>query len=107
MVAPLETGTSKLGFTGGRLMLPHGWLLMFLSIALATSGCQRRSAQGQHVRIVVAGVGHALPYLPHTLAQELKLYEKEGLKAAVEVVPGGNKGLQALLGGSTDVVLGF
>jgi NitT/TauT family transport system substrate-binding protein len=86
--------------------LPYGWLV-FLLILLTLIGCGRRSAPGEPVRLVVGGNASSLALLPHTLAQELKLYEKERVKVTVEIVPGGNKALQALLGGSADVVVGY
>lgn len=57
--------------------------------------------------MVLAGTPATLAYLPHTVAQQLSFYRKEGLLVAVDVVPGGTKGVQALLGGSADVVIGF
>jgi NitT/TauT family transport system substrate-binding protein len=59
------------------------------------------------VRLVLAGTPATLAYLPHTVAQQLNLYRKEDLLIAVDAVPGGTKGVQALLGGSADVVVGF
>src|SRR3954447_13048331 len=89
------------------MILPCCWSLVFLFVILMTGGCQRRSVPGQPVRIVVGGNASSPTILPHTLALELKLYEKEGVKTAIEIVPGGNKALQALLGGSADVVVGY
>jgi NitT/TauT family transport system substrate-binding protein len=57
--------------------------------------------------MVVAGTPSNLSYLPHALAQELKLYEKEGVPVTVDAVPGGTKALQALIGGSADVIAGY
>jgi NitT/TauT family transport system substrate-binding protein len=87
-------------------VLPRYWLLM-LFLALIVSGCHNRSVGSQPVRIVVAGTPANLGVLPHTLAQTLRLYEKEGLTVAIDAVPGGTKGLQALIGGSADVVAGY
>jgi len=58
--------------------------------------------------MVLAGSGFSFHFLPHTIAQQLGLYQRDGLKVAIEIVPGGGaKGTQALLGGSADVVVGF
>ena len=46
-------------------------------------------------------------YLPTTLAQELGFYREEGLDVELQDLAGGAKALQALLGGSADVVSGF
>ena len=46
-------------------------------------------------------------YLPTTLAQELGFYKEEGLDVELQDFAGGAKALQALVGGSADVVSGF
>jgi NitT/TauT family transport system substrate-binding protein len=46
-------------------------------------------------------------YLPTTLARELGLYREEGIDAELLDLAGGAKALQALVGGSADVVSGF
>jgi len=46
-------------------------------------------------------------YLPTTLAQELGFYRDEGLDVELQDFAGGAKALQALVGGSADVVSGF
>jgi NitT/TauT family transport system substrate-binding protein len=48
-----------------------------------------------------------LIYLPATLAQELGFYRDEGLDVELQDHAGGAKALQALVGGSADVVCGF
>jgi NitT/TauT family transport system substrate-binding protein len=48
-----------------------------------------------------------LIYLPTTLAKELGYYEAEGLDVELQDFAGGAKALQALVGGSADVVSGF
>src|SRR5271154_1244271 len=48
-----------------------------------------------------------LIYLPATLAQELGFYKDAGLNVTLLDFPGGAKALEALMGGSTDVVCGF
>jgi NitT/TauT family transport system substrate-binding protein len=46
-------------------------------------------------------------YLPTTLAQELGFYREEGVKVELQDFEGGAKALQALVGGSADVVSGY
>src|SRR5881275_646775 len=75
-----------------------------LSSAMAATRCSRRGPATQRVRLVIAGTPANLAFLPHTIAHQLNLYRKEGLLLAVDAVPGGTKGAQALLGGSADVV---
>jgi sulfonate transport system substrate-binding protein len=73
----------------------------------ALSGCARHDAAGApHVRIAVGGQNQMV-YLPTTLAQELGFYREEGIDAELQDFAGGAKALQALVGGSADVVSGF
>jgi NitT/TauT family transport system substrate-binding protein len=74
------------------------------ALLLLLTGCSRR--QAPEIRIAVGGA-EQLVYLPTTLAQQLGFYEAEGVRVKLESFPGGAKSLQALLGGSADVVSGF
>jgi NitT/TauT family transport system substrate-binding protein len=75
--------------------------------AILMSACARRDVQGaRHVRIAVGGQNQMV-YLPTTLAQELGFYREEGIDAELQDFAGGAKALQALVGGSADVVSGF
>src|SRR5688500_18436854 len=47
-----------------------------------------------------------LYYLPLTLAEELGYFKDEGLEVTISDFAGGAKSLQALMGGSADVVTG-
>jgi len=58
------------------------------------------------VRIAVGGQAQLI-YLVATLADTLGFYKEEGLTVTIQDFPGGAKSLEALLGGSTDVVCGF
>jgi NitT/TauT family transport system substrate-binding protein len=63
---------------------------------------------GKIAEIKVAIGGQAqLIYLPVTLAQELGYYKDAGLNVTLLDFPGGAKALEALMGGSADVVCGF
>jgi NitT/TauT family transport system substrate-binding protein len=46
-------------------------------------------------------------YLPTTLARELSFYKEEGVEVELQDFDGGAKALQAVVGGSADVVSGF
>jgi len=71
------------------------------------SACARQAKTGErHVRIAVGGQNQMV-YLPTTLAHELGFYREEGLDAELQDFAGGAKALQALVGGSADVVSGF
>jgi NitT/TauT family transport system substrate-binding protein len=67
-------------------------------------GCGGRKAAD--VRIAIGGQAQLI-YLPATLAQELGFYRDAGLNVTLLDFPGGAKSLEALMGGSTDVVCGF
>src|SRR4051812_18305024 len=77
------------------------------SACLLSSGCKRGATASGHVRLLQAGNPASMAYLPHTIAQSLHFYEAEGLRITTEVIPGGTRGAQALVGGSADVVIGF
>jgi NitT/TauT family transport system substrate-binding protein len=72
--------------------------------AVACGGSTTRSAT--HVRIAIGGQT-LMVYLPTTLAEELGFYAAEGLDVELQDFEGGAKALQALVGGSADVVSGF
>ena len=78
-----------------------------VSAVLMTTACAHASKDGApHVRIAIGGQNQMI-YLPTTLAQELGLYREEGLDVELQDFAGGAKALQALVGGSADVVSGF
>lgn len=77
------------------------------SALLVSSACAPPPASGlRHVRIAIGGQNQMV-YLPTTLAQELGFYREEGIDAELQDFAGGAKALQALVGGSADVVSGF
>jgi NitT/TauT family transport system substrate-binding protein len=76
------------------------------SLGAVTACTRKRTAQALQVRLAVGGAAQ-LVYLPTTLAQQLGYYRDEGLEVTLQDFPGGSKALQALLGGSADVVSGF
>lgn len=66
-----------------------------------------RSATLERPRLTLAVGGKAtLYYLPLTLAERLGYFKDEGLEVEINDFPGGAKALQALIGGSADVVSG-
>jgi NitT/TauT family transport system substrate-binding protein len=78
----------------------------FLILLTLLAGCGRQQGNTNSVHIAVSGSPAAVPYLPHIIAQELGFYRQEGVEVQPDVIPGG-KAMEALLGGSTDVVLGY
>jgi len=80
-------------------------LLSFLFVLLA--GCGAKQSSGLlPVRLAIGGQAQLI-YLAATFAQELGFYKDEGLAVTLEDFPGGAKALEAMLGGSADVVCGF
>ena len=80
-------------------------LLAFLGIGAIWS-CAPANTDRTRVRIAIGGQTQMV-YLPTTLAQALGYYEAEGLDVELQDFEGGAKALQAMIGGSADVVSGF
>jgi NitT/TauT family transport system substrate-binding protein len=70
------------------------------------SSCASTESTATRVRIAIGGQT-LMVYLPTTLAQELGFYKAEGLDVELQDFEGGAKALQAVVGGSADVVSGF
>jgi NitT/TauT family transport system substrate-binding protein len=66
-------------------------------------GAQALERKG--VTIAVGGK-NLLYYLPLTIAEQLKFFEAEGLQVSIVDFAGGSRALQAVVGGSADVVSG-
>jgi sulfonate transport system substrate-binding protein len=82
-------------------------VLVSLVLCFASSmSCAHREGRAAQVRIAIGGQNQMI-YLPTTLAQALGFYREEGLEVELQDLAGGAKALQALLGGSADVVSGF
>ena len=75
-------------------------------VSFVSTGCGGSPASTRPVRIAVGGQNQ-LTYLPATLARELGFYREAGLDVELQDHAGGAKSLQALIGGSADVVCGF
>jgi NitT/TauT family transport system substrate-binding protein len=78
-------------------------LLMLVACALA-SGAQAQ-IEKRDVHIAVGGKV-ALYYLPLTLTERLGYFKDEGLNVRISDFPGGTRSLEAVVGGSADVVAG-
>ena len=78
-------------------------------LALSLTACGDDSAGDGESQAVKIGVGgkSLMVYLPTTLADELGYFKDEGLDVTFDDLEGGSKALQALQGGSVDVVNGF
>jgi len=86
--------------------LPPIVMLMAVLVA-AVASCRKPDAgSGIRVRLAIGGQTQMV-YLPTTLADVLGFYKAEGLDVELQDFEGGAKALQALIGGSADVVSGF
>lgn len=80
--------------------------IAIIALTITLSGCAG-SGVGTRVRMALAGSPGGMMCLPHTIAQELGFCRQQRLEIVVEEVNGGSRGMQALLGGSADVVIGY
>src|SRR5213083_2425202 len=73
--------------------------------ALAIATAAQAQIEKPDVHIAIGGKS-ALYYLPLTLAERLGYFKDEGLNVRISDFPGGSRSLQAVVGGSADVVSG-
>src|SRR4051812_11239717 len=79
---------------------------LMLAFALAATGAvHAQQPEKRDVHIAVGGKV-ALYYLPLTLTERLGYFKDEGLNVRISDFPGGSRSLQAVVGGSADVVSG-
>ena len=88
-------------------MSPRRRFLLHTLAAAALTGGLRAHAQSRSRRVVIAVGGKAaLYYLPLTLAERLGYFKEQDLNVEILDFAGGAKALQAMMGGSADVVAG-
>ncbi len=92
-----------MGLVLGEAMTRLARLLIATGLALA-AGANAAAAQTK-VRLAVGGQV-ALYYLPLSITDRLGYFKDEGLDVTISDFAGGAKALQALIGGSADVVTG-
>src|SRR5215210_7815171 len=85
-------------FVSRRLVAAFGALFLATGVAAAQSKTK--------VSIAVGGAG-CLCYLPTVLAKQLGEYDKAGVEVELIDFKGGSQALQAVIGGSADVVSGY
>ena len=78
---------------------------MMAACALAHAASAPAQLEKPDVHIAIGGKS-ALYYLPLTLAERLGYFKDEGLNVRISDFPGGSRSLQAVVGGSADVVSG-
>jgi NitT/TauT family transport system substrate-binding protein len=82
----------------------RGLLVAIGVLVLATGHVSAQSKP--KVSIAIGGAG-CLCYLPTMLAQQLGEYDKAGVTAEMINFKGGSQALQAVIGGSADIVSGY
>src|SRR3954465_2211166 len=76
-------------------------------VAPAAAASAAPAAKPEQAKVVIAVGGRSLfYYLPLTLAERLGYFKDEGLNVEIVDFPGGAKALQAMMGGSADIVSG-
>jgi NitT/TauT family transport system substrate-binding protein len=80
-------------------------LALCVAAMVVVSGAVGQGLEKPKVAIAVGGKS-LFYYLPLTLAERLGYFKDEGLSVEISDFPGGAKALQALVGGSADVVSG-
>lgn len=83
---------------------------MWLGLLTLIAGmlASQHAALAQERKKVVLGVGgkNGFYYLPLTITEQLGYFKEQGLEVEIQDFAGGAKSLQALVGGSVDVVTG-
>jgi NitT/TauT family transport system substrate-binding protein len=74
-------------------------------LAVVSPGAQAQKLETTKVRLAVGGKS-SLYYLPLTVTERLGYFKEAGLDVEISDFAGGAKSLQALIGGSADVVTG-
>ncbi|MGB9366818.1 MAG: ABC transporter substrate-binding protein [Xanthobacteraceae bacterium] len=82
------------------------WIVAAIAAALAVPvSAQAQKPETTKVRLAVGGKS-SLYYLPLTITERLGYFKEAGLDVEISDFAGGAKSLQALIGGSADVVTG-
>lgn len=88
-------------------MRKFGWGFVFAFVALGMASCGAWAQALEKSKITIAVGGKSLfYYLPLTIAERRGYFRDEGLTAEIVDFPGGARALQAMVGGSADVVSG-
>ncbi len=84
---------------------PIRWILAMAALAFAPAGLAQGKLEKPDLTIAVGGKS-LFYYLPLTIAEQKGFFKDEGLNVQIVDFPGGAKALQALVGGSADMVSG-
>ena len=82
-------------------------LIVALAVVVSAASSTARAQQLEKPAVQLAVGGKTLiAYLPLTIAERRGYFEKEGLKVEISDFAGGAKALQAVVGGSADILAG-
>jgi len=84
----------------------RSWGGLLVCMTLLLSGGAKAGPLEKPELVLAVGGKTTLYYLPLTIAERLGYFKDEGLTVEIQDFPGGAKALQALIGGSADVVSG-
>jgi len=86
----------------------HRRTLILSTVAAAIAGPRLAAAQAVEKPKLTVAVGgkNLLYYLPLTIAETQGYYKQEGLEVTIADFAGGSRALQAMIGGSADIVSG-
>lgn len=87
-----------------QLLIRTRWLWLTILGLLTLAGAQ--AANPPHVKIAIGGRTF-IAYLPLTIAEQRGYFKAAGLNETSVDFKGGSKALQAVVGGSADVVMGY
>jgi NitT/TauT family transport system substrate-binding protein len=78
---------------------------VILSLVLGAASAHAQALEKKSIKLAVGGKS-SLYYLPLTIAEQLGYFKEQGLDVEINDFAGGAKALQAVVGGSADVVTG-
>nr|WP_260858235.1 ABC transporter substrate-binding protein [Paraburkholderia sp. BCC1885] len=78
--------------------------MLTMSMMFTAAANAQSTPEQPKLHLAAAGVG--FPYLPFVIASSRGYFKQQGLDVDIGVYSGGAKALQALLGGSADIVVG-
>jgi NitT/TauT family transport system substrate-binding protein len=81
------------------------FLLVFIALGMASCGAMAQPLEKTKITIAVGGK-NLFYYLPLTIAEKRGFFKDEGLDVEIVDFPGGARALQAMVGGSADIVSG-
>lgn len=79
-------------------------LAIFAAVSTASAASGAPVPEKPKLHLAAAGVG--FPYLPFVIADSRGYFKRAGLDVEIGVFSGGAKALQAMMGGSADIVAG-